>query len=509
MKEEAFGTAMTLIDMLRQNARNFPEKAAIVYRDRTISYHEMAEIVAQVANGLRDLGIQQGDRVALMLPRIPELVLGFLGSVMAGAMVAPVSFELLDKDIQAILSHLSASCLIVHKRHLALARRSIPPDCNIFLLVVDGQDEEREISWAAMLRGRKPDELPMKLDNNDFAYINYTSGSTGASKGALTTHSNIWSNTVAAVDAFQMTPDDIHLCIFAPFAHPHEIFARPLYLGGTIVLVDTIYPKSVLEAIACHGVTCIMGLAPMYQNLLEVLDHKSYDLSSLRVLESGGMYTRIDLIQKYRQRLGIPILPVWGATETTGIAIASHFDDETPLGSVGRPCSSYEIKVIDEQKREVPPCEVGECILRGPGVVQGYYRDALSTNNCFDDGWYYSGDLVKRDEQNCFYIVDRKTGMMKVAGLKVYPSEIEAILMEHPEIKEVAVIAVKQKLRGEVPKAIIVARNEQVLTEKEVLLFCKARMPNYRIPRIIEFRKDLPKIGSGKINKKELLKEEM
>jgi long-chain acyl-CoA synthetase len=507
--EQDFETAMTLIDMLKQDAMKFPEKPAIVYRDRTIRYREMKGIVAQVANALRDLGIQQGDRVALMLPRIPELVLGFLGSVMAGAMVAPVSFELLDKQIQAILSHLSAKCLIVHKQHLELARRSIPPDCNMFLVVVDGQDAEREVSWAAMLRGRKPDEPPVRLDNNDFAYINYTSGTTGASKGALTTHSNIYSNTVAAIQAFQMTPEDVHLCIFAPFAHPHEIFARPLYLGGTMVLVDTVYPKSMLEAMADHGVTCVMGPAPMYENLLQVLDHKSYDLSSLRVLESGGMYTRRDLIEKYRHSLGIPILPVWGATETTGIAIASHFGDETPLGSVGRPCSSYEIKVIDEEKRELPPCEVGECILRGPGVVHGYYRDDASTNDCFDDGWYYSGDLVKKDEQNRFYIVDRKTGMMKVAGLKVYPPEIESILLEHPEIKEAAVISVKQKLRGEIPKAIIVARNGKLLTEKDVLLFCKARMPHYKLPRIIEFRKNLPKIGSGKINKKELLKEEM
>lgn len=500
---------MTLADMLRQDAVKFPEKPAIIYRDTTITYGEMKRIVARVANGLSDLGVQPGDRVALMLPRIPELVLGFLGSVMAGAMVAPLSFEFLDQEIRSILSHLSPRCLIVHKRHVELARRSIPPDCNLFLVVVDGEDAEGEVSWATILQGRKSDEPPVWLDNDDFAYINYTSGTTGVSKGALTTHSNIYSNTVAAIDAFQMTPDDIHLCIFAPFTHPHEIFARPLYLGGTIVLVDTIYPKSVLEAIAAHGVTCVMGLAPMYENLLEVLDRKFYDLSSLRILESGGMYTRTDLIEKYRRKIGIPISPVWGATEATGIAIASHFGEETPAGSVGTPCSSYEIKIVDEESRELPPGETGECILRGAGVVQGYYNDSLNTQTCFKDGWYYSGDLVKKDKHNRFYFVDRKTGMMKVGGLKVHSAEIESELMEHPNIKEVAVIPVKEKLRGEIPKAIIVLRNGKVLTEKEVLLFCRSRMPYYRAPRIVEFRTSLPKNGSGKINKKELQNEEM
>jgi acyl-coenzyme A synthetase/AMP-(fatty) acid ligase len=247
----------------------------------------------------------------------------------------------------------------------------------------------------------------------------------------------------------------------------------------------------------------------MYENLLEVLEHKSYDLSSLRVLESGGMYTRRDLIEKYRRNIGIPILTVWGSTETTGIAIANYFGEETPAGSVGRPCPSYDIKIIDEENRELRPGAIGECLLRGPGVVQGYYQDSVNTRSCFNDGWYHSGDLVKRDEQNRFYFVDRKTGMMKVAGLKVYPPEIESVLMEHPDIKEVAVISSKERLRGEVPKAIIVPRNGKALSEKDVLLFCRARMPNYKVPRIVEFRKALPKIGSGKINKKELLKDEM
>jgi long-chain acyl-CoA synthetase len=500
---------MTLVDILRECAAMFPEKPAIIYRDTMITYGEMQRTVAQVANGLRDLGIRSGDRVALMLPRIPELVLGFLGSVMAGAIVAPISFELLDKEIRSILSQISPRCLIVHKQHLELARRSIPPDCSIVLLVVDTQDTGPEVSWPSLIQGRSTEVPAVKVEMDDVAYINFTSGTTGVSKGALATHSNIYWNTVASIEAFQMISEDVHLCIFAPFAHPHEIFARPLCLGGSMVLVDTIYPKSILEAIANHGVTSVMGLAPMYENLLEVLKHKPYDLSSLRILESGGMSTRPDLIEKCRRNLGIPILSVWGATETTGIAIASHFGEETPIGSIGRCCPHYEVKIVDEEGREIPTGETGECILRGPGVVQGYYKDSANTMACFKDGWYYSGDLVRKDKHDRFYFVDRKSGMMKVGGLKVHSTEIESVLMEHPKIKEAAVISLKEKLRGEIPKAIIVLRSGEVLTEKEVFIFCRSRMPNYKTPRIVEFRTSLPKNGSGKINKKELQNEQM
>jgi long-chain acyl-CoA synthetase len=505
-----FKSTLTLVDMLREGARNFPEKPAIIYRDTMVTYSEMRRTVAQVANGLKDLGVLPGDRVALMLPRIPELILGFLGSVMSGAIVAPISFELLAGEIQSTLSHISPRCFIVHRHYLELARKSLPPHSNIVLLVVDAQDAGPEISWTALTRGRSTEEVPaVKVERDDVAYVNFTSGTTGVSKGALATHSNIYWNTVAAVEAFQMTSEDVHLCIFAPFAHPHEIFARPLYLGGSIVLVDTIYPKSVLGAITNHGVTAVMGLAPMYENLLEVLKHKKFDLSSLRILESGGMYTKTDLIKKYRQNLGLPILSVWGATETTGIAIASHFGEETPIGSIGRSCPYYEVKIVDEESRELPTGETGECILRGPGVVQEYYNDSVNTKTCFRDGWYYSGDLVRKDKHDRFYFVDRKTWMMKVGGLKVHSNEIELVLMEHPNIKEVAVIPVKEKLRGEIPKAIIVQRDGEVLTEKEVLLWCRSRLPKYKTPRIVEFRTSLPKNGSGKINKKELKNEEM
>lgn len=491
---------MTLTEMLERNAKEVPGKSAIVFRDVRISYSELDEIVNKLANALLEMGLKRGDRVGLMLPRVPELVISFLAIAKARGIVVPVNFELISEDIAIILKRISPRFLIVCGQFLDIARKAVQHDPRISIIAVDGA-MEGSLQWNHILKNQKGGNPCLEIKNDDIVYLNYTSGSTGTHKGAITTHSNIYWNTLASVDALGLLPGDVYLCMFAPFAHPHEIFARPLYLGGTMVLVDKIYPKSLAEAISTHRVSCMMGLAPMYQNLLDLLEYKGYDLSSLRVPESGGMYTRRDLIEKFRQKVGVPIIPVWGSTETTGIAIANRPGEDLIPGSIGRPCDSYEVKIVDECGEELESGEIGEMAFKGPAVIQAYYMDEVNSKKSLSDGWYYSGDLGRKDESGHFYFVERKAGLMKVAGLKVYPLEIELVLMDHPDIKEAAVISAKDRLRGEVPKAIIVTRDGRELTEKEVLGFCKGRLAHYKLPRIIEIRESLPKIGSGKINK--------
>lgn len=495
---------MTLIEILERNAEDTPEKTAIIYHNTKITYRELNDAVNKLANVLTAMGLKKSDRVAFMLPRIPELVITFLSTAKAQGIAVPINFELLDDKIRDVLNNITPRYFIVHKQFLELAKRAVPKDSEISIIVVGENYEGEYISWKELQKGKNPDNFLPAPDKDDIVYLNYTSGSTGNPKGAVTTHSNIYWNTIAAVDALKLTHDDIHLCIFAPFAHPHEIFSRPLYLGGTMVLVDKIYPKSIAEAIAKHRVTAMMGLAPMYETLLELIEQRTYDLSSLRVPESGGMHTRIELIERFRQKTSVPIIPVWGSTETTGIALANHPNEHMPAGSVGKPCAYYEAKIVDENDNELPDGEIGEMIFKGLAVVKGYHEENTNGKICFKNGWYYSGDLGRKDKDGSFYFVDRKTGMMKVAGLKVYPMEIEMVLMSHPDIKEAAVVSVKDRLRGEVPRAIIVGRNGNTLTEEEIVGFCKKRLPHYKLPRMVEIRESLPKIGSGKINKKVL-----
>lgn len=499
---------MTLLKMLKRAVERSPGKTAIIYKDLTLTYRALDDKVARLANALKGLGLTKGARVGLLLPRVPELVISFLAIAKARGIVAPVNFEMMEDQIKAILTGVSPKCLIVHKNFVELVKRVIPPGLEIAIIVVGGRDVSVGLLWEEVLRNAPADDHDLVIDEEDVVYLNYTSGSTGKSRGAVTDHSHIYWNTFAAADALKLTAEDIHLCMFAPFAHPHEIFARPLYLGGTMVLLDKIYPKALAGAISIHGVTCMMGLAPMYELLLEAMEHKPYDLGSLRVPESGGMVTRPKLIERFRVKAGTPILPVWGSTETTGIAIANIPGEKQACGSIGKACPTYEVKILNEDNEEADCGEIGELVFKGPAVVKRYYDGIGHGSEHFREGWYYSGDLGKKDAEGNFYFVDRKSGMMKVAGLKVYPLEIELALMEHPDIKEVAVISSMDKLRGEVPRAIIVTNNGNALSEKEVVEFCKGKIAGYKVPRIIEFRGSLPKIGSGKINKKELAMED-
>lgn len=495
---------MTLVEILEKNAWEIPEKIAIIFHHTRITYRELNETVNKLSNSLLEMGFGKGDRVGLMLPRIPELVISFLAVVKSQGIAVPINFELTDENIKAIFDDVSPRYLIVHSQFLDIAARCSAGNLQAQIISV-GDCNKKCTVWNDILNTGKTNNPNLVSGSDDIVYLNFTSGSTGNSKGAITTNSNIYWNTIAAIETLKLKRDDVHLCMFAPFAHPHEIFARPLYLGGTMVMVDKIYPKSIAEAISNYRVTCMMGIAPIYENLLEVIEHHVYDFSSLRIPESGGMYTRIELIERFRQKLGAPIIPVWGSTETTGIALASSPGEHVPQGSVGKPCPSYEVKIVDEDNNEISPGEIGEMIFKGPAVVQGYYNDTGGNSRlCFMSGWYYSGDLGRKDAEGNFYFVERKSGMMKVAGLKVYPQEIERILLEHPDIKEVAVIPVKDRLRGEFPKAIVVTKKGRGLTEREILSFCRERLANYKLPKLMEIKESLPKTGSGKINKKAL-----
>lgn len=492
----------TIIKMLDKNAKTNPDKAAIIYKDEVIKYDELDNITNRIANSMTAMGIKKGDRVGLMLPRIPELIIAFLSSVKIGAVPFPINYNLSVQENRALLSFLKPAIIFVYSRFIPLLD-GLTLKGDITVIAVNG-NAARHISWDALLNTHA-DAPGIPIYSEDVAYLNYTSGSTGEQKGAVTTHGNIYWNTVSAALTFKITTDDIHLCMFASFAHPHELFARPLYTGGAIVLLNEIFPKSLAKTIKDNNVTCMMGLAPMYEMLLDVA--RGHSLDSLRLPESGGMNTRPDLIKRFENTFGVPIYPVWGSTETTGIAIANRIDEGRKDGSVGIPCPYYEVKIVDERGMEVKTGEIGELIFKGPAVVNGYYGMDEETAACFNSGWYFSGDLGKMDEDGCFYFIDRKNAMMKVAGLKVYPSEIEDVLRIHPKIKEAAVVGSPDGLKGEIPKAVIVQKDGEDLTKSEVHRFCRGKLVNYKIPRIIEFRKELPKMSSGKIDRKVLMEE--
>jgi long-chain acyl-CoA synthetase len=495
---------MTLVEMLEAQARERPEQLALISREDRYTYNEFNKIVNQLASAFLNRGLKSGDLVYFMLPRVPELIFTFLAAAKARGVVAPINFDFPGRLIKEMLQRTKPRFLVVHASLIDQAVRVLPLDTPPTLIVVGHAGRPPGIPWDEFIRGEAAGNPGLSVAENDLVYLNYTSGATGGSKGALTTHAHLYWNTKAAVETLELTQKDIHLCLFAPFAHPHELLCRPLYLGGTAVLLDNIRPKAIARAIMDHKVTCFMGLVPFYITLMEIFRSGQYDFSSLRIPESGGMHTRGELVEEFKRTIGVPIVPVWGSTETTGIAIANVPGQKRAFGSMGRPCRYYEIKIVSVDGLELEPDEVGELVFRGPGVVNGYLEADANGNNFFQDGWFFSGDLARRDAEGNFYFVERKSGMLKVAGHRVYPLEIELALLKHPAVKEAAVIGINDGLRGEVPKAFVVLEDSKPVDRKELIECCQEHLAHFKVPKIFEFRESLPKIGSGKINKKQL-----
>jgi len=501
---------MTLVEMLEKQSREIPDQVAVIFQEATFTYGQLNGIVNQLAGSLLNRGLKAGDRVCLMLPRVPELVITFLAVAKARGVVVPVNFEDPGQQTLALLQRLAPRFLVVHTSLLDLTIRSLPPGGRTTLIVVGHTGAAPGVPWEEVLRGESAANPGLPVAEDEVVYLNYTSGTTGKPKGAITTHAHLYWNTRASVETLGLTREDVHLCLFAPFAHPHELFARSLYLGGSMVLLDSIRPRAIAKSIMDHRVTCFMGLVPFFLMLMEMARLRIFDLSSLRIPESGGMHTRVELIREFDRTMGVPILPVWGSTETAGIAIATTPGDKRAYGSVGKPCRYYEVKIVSEDGKELPPDEVGELVFRGPGVVSGYYEtDAAAGQNSFRDGWYYSSDLARRDADGNVYFTDRKSGMLKVAGHRVFPLEIELTLLRHPAVKEAAVIGIKDAMRGEVPKAFVVLHDSEETDKKDLMQFCQLNLAHYKVPKMLEYRDALPKIGSGKINKKALLAEEV
>jgi len=495
---------MTIVEMLEKNAALFPEKTAIIYKETKISYREFYESSNALASFLISIGFKKGGRVGLLTKKDPQAIISFLGAAAAGGIVFPIDYNQTVADIQYILNLIKPSVLVVtedFQRLLFKLSRSCSDDK---IIVIGKKMKNRCHTWGEILAQdtrRKPE---VKVEEDDIVYLNFTSGSTGVPKAAVATHANIYWNTVASTKSLKLTSDDIHLCLFPVFGHPHELFARPIYLGGTIVLVDNISPKTIAQAILDHSVTIIMAVASIYETLVRFRMAHILNSSSLRIAESGGMHVNPTLAERFKECFKIPITPVWGSTETMGIALATPVNSGIRSGSTGIICPYYEAKIVGEDGEELGHNEIGEMVIKGPAVSSGYFRNPDETEKCMKDGWFFTGDLLKKDADGYFYFVGRKSGMMKVAGMKVFPIEIEDVLSAHPKIAEVAVVKVQDALHGEVPKAVIVLNDGTTTDKSDIRKYCEERLSRYKIPRVIQFVPELPKNQGGKILYKKL-----
>ena len=494
---------MTLIEMLEKNLKFCPSKTAIVYEDEKISHQGLHTAVARLAGHFLRSGIKKGDRVALMMDKKrPEVVIAFLAVAACGGVAVPVDCNQTDGFIKQLFDIVSPSAVVVtDKMHHRLDKQDMVFETDLIVVCkgsrsVKGGVKIGDILVDESLGGDLPD---VGVEGSDTAYLNLTSGTTGFPKCAITTHDNIYWNTRSAVEKLALVHEDRHLCMFPPATHPHELFARALYLGGTMVLTDQISPKSLTRVIEDNGVTAMMAIAPIYGNFVKRHKNSDFRFTRLKLAESGGMHVDPITAREFKGRFGFPIVPVWGSTETVGIALGMPMEGEWPQGSCGTVNPYYSAKIVDKMDNEVKPGEVGEMKVKGPGVCSAYFRNEGETCANYRNGWYYTGDMFSRDVKGYFYFSGRRQGMMKVAGMKVFPVEIEDLLIQHPEIMEVAVTKERDAVHGEIPKAIIVLEPGSDLTKKDIWAWCTEKIASYKIPKLIEFREGLPRNPVGKI----------
>ncbi|MBF0343860.1 MAG: AMP-binding protein [Nitrospirae bacterium] len=502
------GKDISVLDALRENYLKRPQHNFIYYRDVAITYENVYRRAQGFAQFLTASGLKRHDRVCLILPRVPELLIAFFSVVMAGGLPVPVNYMMNKGACTDLISSLAPAFIVVKDRLLGILDAETLNKKDTTIVIV-GKEQAGLVAFDSVSQPIKTERLltqhkGVEATGGEILYLNYTTGSTGRPKGAMATHNNIYFNTIAAVEAMKFTSSDVHLCMFASFAHPHELFARALYTGASVVLLEEINPRTIAKTIVERSVTAMMGLAPMYEMLLSHC--KGISLNSLRIAESGGMYTPADSIMAFKDTFGIPILSVWGSTETSGVAIANTPERYRMDGSMGMTCPRYNVRCLREDGSEADNGEIGELVFGGPAVAGGFYEDEETDSIESDSGInvFHSGDLGWRDDEGYFYFVERKSGLIKVAGLKVYPLQVELALRQHPGIKEVAVVGVEDKLRGMVPKAFIVLMDGVSLSENDIFSFCKKTMTGKMIPKKIEFISELPKIGSGKVDKKAL-----
>lgn len=491
------GFQMTLIEMLEENVSKYPDKTAIIYKDETFTYRDFGHQSQMLANFLANHGLVKGDRVGLIIKKSPEALISFLGIAMAGGIFYTVDYNQPDDNIHYTIDLTRPAFLIVSAEFKSILKKLESRNLAAKVIVVGDDDNSDYFTWQEAQTFQADLRCDIKIDQHDPVYLNFTSGSTGKPKGAITTHDNLYWNTKSVVKSFAITPSDIHLCGFPIFTHPDELFMRALYTGGTIVLTDDALPNTIASAVSRHKITCMMAVALIYENLVRYQVNPT-DLATLRVAESAGMPVSSRLVEDFKERFNITITAAWGSTETKGIALANPVSKTKPE-SMGKPCPYYDIKVVDEMGQEVGTEEIGEMIIRGPANITGYFDNEQESKNLIKDGWLYTGDMVKKDPQGYFYFVARKNRMIKVAGWKVYPNEIEDVLASHPDVAEAAVTKTDDQTLGEVPRAVVVLKSGAAVTPSDLRRHCAKTLAKYKVPTVIDIVSELPKAPSGKI----------
>ena len=530
-----------LYEVLERTAANYPDRPAIVFNNWSVSYKKLKRLVDLAAANLKKLGVKPGERVAIMLPNCPQTVISYWACLKLGAVVVMTNPLYMEKELVHHFNDSEAKILITlnllwkridglkDKLHLRRILVTSIADClrfplNILYSIKSRReyklpsipfDGEKVLPWKVLM-ARAPIEPPHPVDPvTDLAALQYTGGTTGVSKGVMLTHANLGYNAQQARAVLHTIKETGEIMLgLLPFFHIYGLTVCVNFgtlIGATLVPMAKFVPLDVLKTIDKKRPTIFPCAPSIFIALLQQKNLEKYDLSSVRYCVSGSAPMPVPVMEKFNSlSSGANIVEGFGLTEASPITHLNPLRGNSKNGSIGLPFPDTDAAIVDMEVGSVPlPAgKIGELVVRGPQVMQGYWNRPDETASVLRNGWLYTGDIAYMDEEGYFFIVDRKKDLIITGGYNVYPREIDEVLHEHPAIKEAVSVGIKHPTRGEIIKAYIVLKEGETLSKTDVLAFCREKLANYKVPKQVEFREDLPKSIVGKVLRRVIREEE-
>jgi len=539
---------------LVRTAERFPEHTAMIFgnvveplgdmlMDAKMDYRTFLDLTKHFAAALKALGVKKGDRVALHLPNCPQFPIVYYATLWIGGIIVPCNPVYVARELKYQINDAGAETLVTLsltypmvekiqadtslKRVIVTNIKEYFPPLLKFLFTVATEKKEghyQDISanpkamwFQALLDGASDEAALADVDMEDTAVLMYTGGTTGISKGAQLTHRNIQANALQTKAWFPQLVEGGEIVLTSlPLYHSYAMTTcmnLGILLGGTLLLIPN--PRiliHILKSINKHHPTLYPGVPALYVSLINHPDISNYDVSSIKACISGAAPLPVEVQQQFQKLTKGRLVEGYGLSEATPVTHANPIYGENRVGTIGLPFPSTLARIVDAEsgERDLPPGEVGELAVKGPQVMKGYWQMPTETANVLRDGWLYTGDIAQMDEDGYFQIVDRKKDMILGAGgYNVYPREVEEVLYQHPKIEAGAAVGVPVPGKGERIKAFVVLKEGETATEEEIIDFCKENLAPYKVPRLVEFRDDLPMTMVGKVLRRVLLEEEM
>jgi long-chain acyl-CoA synthetase len=530
----------TIHQFLEETAKEYPKKKALYFLGKELTFEQLYEESLKLANYFKQLGLEKGDRVSIMLPNCPQAVIGYYATLLAGGIVVQTNPLYMERELEYQLNDSQAKIILcldllyprVRKvksvtaiEHIIVTgiKDYLPFPKNLIYpfiqkkehgVVVKVEHQGKNHLLSKILATSKAEHID--LDTNpkeDLALLQYTGGTTGFPKGVMLTHENLVANTLMCSSwMYKCRKGEEKVLGILPFFHVYgmtTVMNLSIMQAFEMILLPKFDAETTLKTIQKHKPTLFPGAPTIYVALLNHPNIKDYDLSSIECCISGSAPLPLEVQQEFEAVTGGKLVEGYGLTEASPVTHSNNLWEKRINGSIGVPWPDTDAKILSmETGEEAEHNEIGELIVKGPQVMKGYWNKADETDAVLKDGWLYTGDLGYMDEEGYFYIVDRKKDMIIAGGFNIYPREVEEVLYENKKIQEAVVAGIPDPYRGETVKAYIVLKEGITCTEEELNTYVRKHLAAYKVPRTYEFRKELPKTAVGKILRRTLVEEE-